>query len=606
MRSLFDNLHPPSSLSPLNGLPPGRPARGSGLFWFVVVALAGALQAVSLAWPWPWPSAMLPGLAPGEPSGWLQIVSLAVLITSLRHAHRVRQAVWRGWVFATVWLAGSFWWLFISMHTYGGLPAVMAGLAVGALAGALALVYAAAAGALCALAPRQRGLQALLFAALWTLAELARGRWFTGFPWGAGGYAQVDLMAAWAPWVGVYGLGAVAALLAYGLALLVPAVGSRQWRLAFPPPRRPVATAARRPGALSVLSDGLIALGMVALLASVVGGDLWRDQWRSDTRASGDLKVWLLQGNIPQNEKFEAGTGVATALAWYPDQLAEASRARQRGEGPDLVVAPETAIPMLPQQLGPEFWEPLMGAVEASIVGGSPGLGFLVGIPLGSFETGYTNSAWGMTPEMLQNRGTGFPGERFYRYSKQHLVPFGEFIPPFFRWFTDLMHIPLGGFARGALPQPPMPWAGQRIAPNICYEDLFGEELSAAFGDAASAPTVLVNLSNIGWFGDSVAIDQHLQISRMRALELGRPMLRATNTGATAVIDHTGRVQHHLPRLTRNRLEATVEGRSGLTPYARWASRWGLWPVWGACAAVLLLIVAIEQIQRRLGAGRAI
>lgn len=604
MRSLFDNLHPPSSLSPLNGLPPGRPRRGSGLFWFVVVALAGALQAVSLAWPWP--SAILPGVAPGEPSGWLQIASLAVLITSLRHAHRVRQAFWRGWVFATVWLAGSFWWLFISMHTYGGLPAVMAGLAVGALAGALALVYAAAAGALCALAPRQRGLQALLFAALWTLAELARGRWFTGFPWGAGGYAQVDLMAAWAPWVGVYGLGAVAALLAYGLALLVPAAGSRLWRLAFSPPRRPIAVAARRPGALLVLSDGLVVLGLVALLVSVVGGDAWRDQGRSDTRASGDLKIWLLQGNIPQNEKFETGTGVATALAWYPGQLAEASRVRQRGAGPDLVVAPETAIPMLPQQLGSEFWEPLMGAVEASTVGGSPGLGFLVGIPLGSFETGYTNSAWGMTPEMLKNRGTGFPGERFYLYSKQHLVPFGEFIPPFFRWFTNLMHIPLGDFARGALPQAPLAWAGQHIAPNICYEDLFGEELAASFGDAASAPTVLVNLSNIGWFGDSVAIDQHLQISRMRALELGRPMLRATNTGATAVIDHTGRVQHQLPRLTRNRLEATVQGRSGLTPYARWASRWGLWPVWGACAMVVLLIVAIRRIQLRQGAGREV
>ena len=236
MRSLFGNLHTPSSFSPLTGRPPGRSARGGCLFWLVIGGLAGGLQAASLAWPWHgW---RLPGIEPGQASGWLQIVSLALLVLSLRHAHQVGQAVWRGWVFATVWLAGSFWWLYVSMHTYGGLAAWMAGLAVFALAGALALIYALAAGALCAWAPRTRWLQALVFAALWTLAELARGRWFTGFPWGAGGYAQVDLMAAWAPWVGVYGMGAIAAVLAYALALAVSAFSSRLVLWALPPTRR--------------------------------------------------------------------------------------------------------------------------------------------------------------------------------------------------------------------------------------------------------------------------------------------------------------------------------------------------------------------------------
>ena len=123
MRSLFGNLHTPSSFSPLTGLPPGRTARGGGVFWFVVCVLAGGLQAASLAWPWHgW---RLPGIEPGQASGWLQIVSLALLVLSLRHAHQVGQAVWRGWVFATVWLAGSFWWLYVSMHTYGGLAAWM-------------------------------------------------------------------------------------------------------------------------------------------------------------------------------------------------------------------------------------------------------------------------------------------------------------------------------------------------------------------------------------------------------------------------------------------------------------------------------------------------
>ncbi|MDZ4240426.1 MAG: apolipoprotein N-acyltransferase [Hydrogenophaga sp.] len=185
--------------------------------------------------------------------------------------------------------------------------------------------------------------------------------------------------------------------------------------------------------------------------------------------------------------------------------------------------------------------------------------------------------------------------EGFYRYDKHHLVPFGEFVPPLFRWFTDLMHIPLGDFSRGTLAQAPWAVGGQRLAPNICYEDLFGEELAASFRDPAQAPTVLVNLSNIAWFGDTVAIDQHLHISRLRALELGRPMLRATNTGATAVIDHRGVVTHQLPRLTRDRLEATVQGRSGTTPYARWTAQWGLGPLWGVCLVLVLLIAASRR-----------
>lgn len=137
---------------------------------------------------------------------------------------------------------------------------------------------------------------------------------------------------------------------------------------------------------------------------------------------------------------------------------------------------------------------------------------------------------------------------------------------------------------------------GQRIAPNICYEDLFGDEIGANFRDEADAPTILLNVSNIAWFGDSVAIDQHLAISRMRALEFQRPMVRATNTGATAVIDHRGRITHRLPKLTRGVLEAEVEGRTGLTPYAVWVSRLRLWPLWGLALAV---VAATLWTQRR-------
>ena len=226
MRSLFDSLHTPSSFNPMSRRPPGRGGRSGGGLWFLLCVVAGLMQAFSLAWPsadWG-----LPGTVPGQPAGGWQIVSLALLVLALQFSGRVGQSVWRGWVFSTAWLCGTFWWLFVSMNTYGGMPAWMAVLAVGALAGALALYYAVAAGVLAALAPVSRAGQAFMFASLWTLAELARGELFTGFPWGAGGYAHVDLMPFWAPWVGVYGMGFLAALLAYVLA----SVFSGAWRTA--------------------------------------------------------------------------------------------------------------------------------------------------------------------------------------------------------------------------------------------------------------------------------------------------------------------------------------------------------------------------------------
>ncbi|HZY16570.1 MAG TPA: apolipoprotein N-acyltransferase, partial [Ramlibacter sp.] len=280
--------------------------------------------------------------------------------------------------------------------------------------------------------------------------------------------------------------------------------------------------------------------------------------------SAGRISVSLLQGNIPQDEKFEGGTGIPLALDWYQRQIAQAPGS--------LVVAPETAIPLLPAQLPEGYLEGVRAGLLRS------GQAALVGVPLGSMEAGYTNSVLGLGP-----------GDAGYRYDKHHLVPFGEFIPPLFKWFTRMMNIPLGDFHRGAVGQPSFHWQGQRLAPNICYEDLFGEELGARFADPAAAPTIFVNLSNIGWFGDTVAIDQHLQISRMRALEFERPMVRATNTGATVIIDRFGQVTHALPRYTRGVLTGEVEGGSGLTPYAFWVARLGLLPLWGLVLAAAAL-----------------
>ena len=241
-----------------------------------------------------------------------------------------------------------------------------------------------------------------------------------------------------------------------------------------------------------------------------------------------------------------------------------------------LVVTPETAIPVLRRHLPDGYWE----GIQARF--GSGNQAALIGIPLGDEERGYSNSVVGLKPDQKQ----------VYQYDKHHLVPFGEFIPPLFKWFTALMNIPLGDFNRGAVVQASFKWAEQRWALNICYEDLFGDELAQR--SAASGATVLVNVSNIGWFGNTIAIDQHLQISRMRTLELGRPMVRATNTGATVIINHRGEVMHSLPRHTRGVLTGTVEGRQGITPFAAWAGRFGLWPLW--IIGINIILIALRAI----------
>lgn len=568
----------------------------------MLALLAGGLQAMAIANPFN-----------GQPLWWLQCVSLAILAWQLDTVAHVKHGFLLGFAFATTWLAGVFWWLFISMHVYGGLAAPVAVLAVLALASFLALYYAIAAALYVAYKPEKRYLRMVFFATLWLLAELARGSWLTGFPWGAGGYAHVDGGFAWAaPWVGVYGIGALAAALAMGWV---------QW-LAYTRSLTKVAMPAviRSAMPLALVLSAIGWLGAAWLLAQqqsaqqlrllASSGPEFAAPHTSSAPDSAYLQVSLLQGNIAQNEKFDQNAGVVDALRWYGAQLQASSAS--------LVVAPETALPMLPQDLPDGYWQALqarftqigaadaasqVAAVSATIsavanpanpsdavqaVKVRPQQAVLIGVPLGSATAGYTNSIVGWKPQLLEP----------YVYSKHHLVPFGEFIPPFFRWFTDLMRIPLGDFARGRLNQASFEWQGQRLAPHICYEDLFGEELAVRFIQPEKAPTILVNASNIGWFGNSIAIDQHLHIARMRALEFARPVIRATNTGATVVINHQGQVSHALARYSRGVLNARVEGRGlnaetgwQITPYAWWAARFGLWPLWALGLGVVGLVI---------------
>ncbi|WP_428425828.1 apolipoprotein N-acyltransferase [Methylibium sp.] len=484
----------------------------------LLAAAAGGLHAFSFA---------------PQDAGWLQLAGVVLLAWRAGAQGSATRAALLGGAFSTAWLAGGVWWLFISLHRYGGLPAWLAVAAIALLCAFLSLYLAAAMAAWVRWRPRSPWRGALLFAALWLLAELARGVLFTGFPWVAAGYAHSDsALAGLAPWLGVYGIGAVSAGIAALAAAALVTAGRVRWTLA-------------------------------AVALAVWWAPLALPQ--RFTEATGTLSVALLQGNVAQDEKF--------ASERQPEDLAWTLRALI-GARADLVIAPETAIPLLPSQLPEGLWDGLRNAFSEGERAA------LVGLPLGDPQAGYTNSVAGLSRD-----AAALPGGA-YRYDKHHLVPFGEFIPLGFRWFVDLMNMPLGDFNRGPLVAPSFGVKGERVAPNICYEDLFGEELAARFAGSGDAPTILANVSNIAWFGESVAIDQHLQISRLRSLELQRPMLRATNTGATVIIDHRGQVTRRLAPHTRGVLEGPVQGRSGLTPFAWWAGRFGLWPLLLAALAL--------------------
>ncbi len=453
------------------------------------------------------------------PFGWwpVQFIALGLLFSVVAQQVSATRAFLLGWSFGFGCFAFGVYWPYVSMHDYGGMAPPLAGLAV-VLFSLLLGVFAALGMALANWLSRrcQAGPVLSLLAiypACWLLAEWLRGWLFTGFPWLAVGYAHnISPLAGFAPLLGVYGVGWIAAVIAGTLA-------------AVPATRRPLGIAA-------VLVIGGVALKLVP--------------W---THPQGQpISVRLLQGNIPQEEKFQ-NTHLADTLQMYSTMLRE--------KPADLIATPETAIVEPPQALPPDYLATLLAYAKAS------NSHLALGIVLSDAPYDYTNSLIDVSPTLKQ--------DNLYRYDKHHLVPFGEFIPYGFHWFVATLNIPLGDQTSGPLPQKPFAVKDQWILPNICYEDLFGEEIAenivAADRAGQPQPTVLLNVSNMAWFGQWLAVPQHVQISQMRALETGRPALRATNTGATAVISPQGVIVKELPPYTRGALEASVQGYAGLTPY---------------------------------------
>lgn len=486
----------------------------------VLAVLAGAAQVLGFA-----PFALWP----------LALVTAAVWLGTLANVS-VRAAAWRGFAFAFgLYLAGVSW-VYMSIHVYGGAPALLAVLLVLLLAAYLA-AYAGLAFALAWwLSPLPWVRVLLALPATWLAAEMGRGLVLGGFPWLGLGYALLDVpgMAGLYALVGVLGATLIYWWLAGALAMMVlarPALPGRAWRT-------------RAIGAAVALPVG------IALIAAPLP-----THWT--TAVSDEVTVALIQGNMAQDQK------------WLPENLVPTleryTALTERHTDADLVIWPEVAIPASRHIVEPWFekWQADAVLHQQTVLAG-----VITRVDGQAYNTVY---ALGAQPD---------------RYVKQHLVPFGEYfpVPGWVRPVFDWLDLPFSDIRTD------LPGASQlrhdthALAMSICFEDVFPAE----FARTARGSDLLVNVTNDAWFAGTLAPYQHLQIARARAAENGRPLLRVANTGISAIIDGDGQVTHALPWGETGTLAAAVTGRRGLTPFARWQHQ-----ILGAAAGIVVILLLL-------------
>jgi apolipoprotein N-acyltransferase len=467
------------------------------------------------------------------PFGWWPIAVLApAALFALIRGLPPRRAGWTGVAFGVGLFAFGTYWLYTCLHVFGLVPIWLTIVLQAALVGLMSIFSAA----LCYLANRfwlKSGATRawLVLPVLWVLLEWLRGWVLSGFPWLSLGYAMIDSpLKGWAPLFGVYGVTWTAATIAVALnVLLTPSLSNLRRHFA---------------------------LGGIAILFSIPAL-LGRYDW---TRPTGPpVSIAAVQGAVSQERKWQAENSDET-MARYSRLTADAWGAR-------LIVWPEAALPVLANQI-PDYLRRLHELGRAHDADLAIGL-----VNYDSATKRYYNGLL-----VLSDSGGGW-------YFKRHLVPFGEYfpVPAFVRSWLRLMSLPYDDITPGRENQPLRSAAGQKLGLTICYEDAFGSQQLKVLRDA----TLLINVTNNAWYGDSTAPHQHLQIARMRALEAGRYLVRAANDGITAAIGPHGEIVARLPQFQEAVLRAEVQPMTGLTPYARL----GNYPVISAAGALLGLAV---------------
>ena len=419
------------------------------------------------------------------------------------------------------------YWIYICLQKFGGMPEIAAGLSTFSLCLFLSLFFLSL-----SIFPKFKN-QPLFVAAIFTLVEWVRSWIFTGFPWLTLGYSQVDSspLAGYIPIMGIYGVSFLLILTSHLIFLFLHKTHQRLW--------------------------------IIFLIIIIWGGGhfLKKIEW---TEPNGEpIEVTLLQGNVKQDEKWDQ-TKIKKILNKYESLILKSNS--------PLTVLPETSIPLLLEYIPSNYLNKIKGHMKK--IGGN--------IILGVIERDEGH---------IYNSAISFGKDGSQKYRKYHLVPFGEYVPLrsiFGFVYEDLLNMPFNDLSRGERRQLPMNFDQQKIAINICYEDVFGNEVINQLPSA----NILLNMSNDAWYGHSIAAEQHLQISQARAIETGRMMLRATNTGVTAFINEKGKVMNKLPQFQSGSLTQNVQGFNGSTPFIKY----GHFPILILC----FLITSITLLRKKL------
>lgn len=458
----------------------------------------------------------------------LSVFALAGLFLLLQ-GHTWKRAAVLGWLFGFAHFASGIYWTYISTHIYGGAPSWL-GLSLSVTLYAYMGVYPAfALGMATRLKLWTRPAGWIGVPALWLLVELARSHMpVLAFPWlSLGDIALDSSFERLAPLMGVQGLSAIMALLAFAIFRLC--ILRKQWRLA----------------------------AMVGVLVSA-GAAVAPESTHWTQPVGEPFKVAIIQGNIKQEEKWLSRMEWPT-LNRYQQMTLQAADA-------DLILWPEVALTQPYQVLKQPYLDPMAEQLTAR------GTTLLAGVLIEDGKGGYYNSL------IATGASAG-------RYDKRHLVPFGEYfpIPDWLRPLMDVLGTPYSDLLFGATEQAPISVKGQRIGMGICFEDVFADEYRR---DAADSGLMVV-ATNDAWFGTSGAAAQHLAMARMRAIETGRVILRASNTGVSAIIGPDGELQAQAGFFTIETLRGSAQPRSGQTPYVRW----GDVPLWVFSVAVILVLM---------------
>ncbi|WP_446808252.1 apolipoprotein N-acyltransferase [Methylomonas sp. 2BW1-5-20] len=437
-----------------------------------------------------------------------------------------KRAALTGYLFGLGLFGSGIWWTYISIHDFGGGDPYSAVALTALLVGVWAL-FPALTGWLIAKTSVWSGLWLRIIAAAvaWVAVEYFRGYWLlNGFPWLQIAYSQISTpLAGFAPLIGVYGVGFLLALSAFAV--------------------------------VEILRDKVHVMACLPVLLAIWSGG-WYLQSVSWTRAAGaPITITLVQGNIGQDNKWQNSQQLNTLRLYR-------TLTEQHWDS-DVIIWPETAIPAFLSQVQAAYIDPLQQAAHEH------GAELVVGLPSEGQGKDYYNSVMTL-------------GEKPALYHKNHLLPFGEYLPlqPLSGWILDKLQIPLGDFAVGGDRQALLTAGGHAFVTTICYEDVFGELVARQIADAG----YIVNLTNDAWFGDSSQPHQHMQMAQMRALETGRYLVRATNTGVTGFVGPDGTLLKQAPLFTTTTLTDRIVPMSGVTPYV-WLGDKGLF----ALLAMLLL-----------------